>query len=1073
MPDIRLEPPGADIEPAELDVKAIAFYLPQFHCIPENDEWWGKGFTEWTSVRRGRPQFWDHYQPHVPHPDIGYYDLTDASVMENQMQMARQFGIYGFCFYYYWFNGRRLLEMPTNRLVSSGKPDFPFCFCWANHHWTRGWDGHEGEVLMAQEESHGSDERFIRDMLPAFRDPRYIRINGRPLLVLYRPGLLSDPKATFAHWREFCRREGIGEIYLAGFKAFDLQDPEEFGMDAAVECPHHSLEVPNSDDEELSIFNNFRGKICDYKKVAENFLNAPAGNSRLFRNVMPSWDNTARRQGRGIIFIGSKPDVYCRWLHRAVLQTRRLPNPDERVIFINAWNEWAEGAHLEPDERYRYAWLNATRLALEAGSSRRSAAVNSGKALQNIVKNLSRDLKIFLANGHRLSFRAENSPDVSVIVVMSNQAQFTLGCLRAVLAQAGVSFELLLVVDCSTDAILELLARLDNVRVFWNCENAGFLLAANQAAAEARGRTILFLHSDAFMRENALAIARQTLDSDDRIGAVGGRLILASGQLQEAGNIIWNDASVHAYGQNSPPDAGEVMFRRDVDYCSGAFLLTPRAVFEQMGGLNAMYAPPCYEEADYCLRLWQAGLRVVYEPGAVIDHYESGGETRGEDAIALVKRTRKRLRLRHTGVLKHHLPTSQVNILFARNRTDKRRRLLVIEDAVPLKALGFGFPRMCSMLNEAVAAGWFVTLYPLHLPGVNWDAAYADLSREIEICNGRGVPGLAGFLAERLGYYDTILVSRPSNMAPFKKAVRNQPHLLAGSRLIYDAEAISAAREILQANVEGRPMSTPASDALITQEINLTDEVDAVVAVSPAEAQLLRERQSAPVHILSHPTRTRWDTPGWKERAGFLFVGRLLDKTSPNYEGLIWFLRLVWPEIRAVLAQATLIVVGAVNGEPAELVGPGVQLLGQVEDLGPLFDRARVFISPIRFAAGVPIKILTAGASGLPVVGTKLMAAQLGWQPGVEIEANDDPLEMARAAIALYCDAERWEVMRTAMLHVLAREHSEARFRRELQALLEGNDRDAMCPPFASSSSTGTEGCSTARCLPPIAAIST
>jgi glycosyltransferase involved in cell wall biosynthesis/ubiquinone/menaquinone biosynthesis C-methylase UbiE len=387
MPDIRIEPPDVTAELSDGDVKAIALYLPQFHCIPENDSWWGEGFTEWTNVRRGKPQFWGHYQPHVPHPDVGYYDLADPGVLQKQADVARQFGIYGFCFYYYWFNGRRLLEMPTNRLLASGKPDFPFCFCWANENWTRRWDGAEHEVLMGQQHSYESDERFIRDMLPAFRDRRYIRINGRPLLAVYRPGLLPNSKATFAHWREVCRKEGIGEIYLAGFKAFDFHDPEPFGMDAAVEFPPHYCKATSVDRREFPVFSDFGGKIYDYKKVAENLLNHPAGDFTLFHGVMPSWDNTARRQKHGTIWTRSDPQVYCRWLHRAVLKTRQYPNPDERLVFINSWNEWAEGAHVEPDERYGYAWLNATRLALEVGSTRRDAAGNGGEPYVLVVSH--------------------------------------------------------------------------------------------------------------------------------------------------------------------------------------------------------------------------------------------------------------------------------------------------------------------------------------------------------------------------------------------------------------------------------------------------------------------------------------------------------------------------------------------------------------------------------------------------------------------------------------------------------------------------------------------------------------
>jgi SAM-dependent methyltransferase len=388
MPDILPEPPSACPQPPDTGVKAIALYLSQFHRIPENDAWWGEGFTEWTNVRRGKPQFWDHYQPHIPHPDLGYYDLLDPGVMEKQAQMAHQFGIYGFCYYYYWFDGRRLLEMPTDRLLASGKPDFPFCFCWANENWTRRWDGEEHEVLVGQQHSHESDERFIHDILPGLRDRRYIRISGRPLLAVYRPGLLPDPKATFAHWRQFCRREGLGEIYLAGFRtSFDLQDPESMGMDGAVEFPPHHCEVTQTDRVELPVFNDFCGAIYDYRKVAENLVTRPTGGHTVFRGVMPGWDNTARMQNQGTIWAHSNPQLYCRWLHRVVQQTRRHPNPDERLIFINAWNEWAEGAHLEPDQQHGYAWLNATRLALESGSLSRKIPLHSGQPYLLVISH--------------------------------------------------------------------------------------------------------------------------------------------------------------------------------------------------------------------------------------------------------------------------------------------------------------------------------------------------------------------------------------------------------------------------------------------------------------------------------------------------------------------------------------------------------------------------------------------------------------------------------------------------------------------------------------------------------------
>ncbi len=353
------------------DIRAIAIYLPQFHAIPENDGWWGNGFTEWTNVRRGKPIYEGHYQPHVPHPDIGYYDLNDETVLERQAAMARSACIEGFCFYYYWFNGKRLLNMPTDRMLASGKPDFPFCFCWANENWTRAWDGGDKEILIGQQHSPESDERFILDLIPAFRDPRYIRVNGRPLLVVYRPGLLPKPAAMVRRWRDICRREGIGEIFLARMQMLegDLQG-REIGFDAVIQFPPvgrgYSPDIKYS--AKPSDPESFRGIVFDYRVAAANYAYADIGDS-LWPGVCPSWDNTARRMERATSWLHASPETYHRWLATICAQARIALPAEERFVFINAWNEWAEGCHLEPDEKYGYAWLNATKSALAAKPS--------------------------------------------------------------------------------------------------------------------------------------------------------------------------------------------------------------------------------------------------------------------------------------------------------------------------------------------------------------------------------------------------------------------------------------------------------------------------------------------------------------------------------------------------------------------------------------------------------------------------------------------------------------------------------------------------------------------------------
>ena len=351
-------------QPSTSDIRAIAIYLPQFHAIPENDQWWGKGFTEWTNVRRATPQYAGHYQPHIPHPDIGYYDLNDSAVLEKQAALARSAGIEGFCFYYYWFNGRRLLNMPTDRLLATGKPDFPFCFCWANENWTRTWDGGDNQILLGQEHSHESDERFILDMLPAFRDPRYIRVDGNPLLVVYRPGLLPDPAATARHWREICRREGIGEIFLGYMLGFEAPLPKDIGFDCAIQMPPLRSAAPVI-NESIKAHDSARfvGEVRDYRYLSSMFDPAVICED-LWPGVCPSWDNTARRMERGHSWVYSSPEIYQQWLSKAVARARQVLPAQQRFVFINAWNEWAEGCHLEPDEKHGYAWLNATHFAL-------------------------------------------------------------------------------------------------------------------------------------------------------------------------------------------------------------------------------------------------------------------------------------------------------------------------------------------------------------------------------------------------------------------------------------------------------------------------------------------------------------------------------------------------------------------------------------------------------------------------------------------------------------------------------------------------------------------------------------
>lgn len=345
-------------------VRVISFYLPQFHAIPENDRWWGPGFTEWRNVTRALPNFEGHYQPHRP-AELGYYDLTHPETMERQAELARAHGVSGFCYYYYWFAGKRVLEAPLERLVATGKPDFPFCICWANENWTRTWDGQHKDVLLAQHYSDEDDRAIVADMIRYMRMPSYIRINGKPLLVVYRPQLFPNPQRTAETWRRACREAGIGEIYLAMAEVFEqaltYTKPSTFGFDASIEFPPSGMSAGMNPGPKLNP--RFTGVVSDYNEIALRYLKEPIPGHTRFRGVMPSWDNTARRQDVSYVFQNATPGAFQAWLEAVVEQTRLQNFGDERIVFVNAWNEWAEGAHLEPDLRFGRGWLEAVRNA--------------------------------------------------------------------------------------------------------------------------------------------------------------------------------------------------------------------------------------------------------------------------------------------------------------------------------------------------------------------------------------------------------------------------------------------------------------------------------------------------------------------------------------------------------------------------------------------------------------------------------------------------------------------------------------------------------------------------------------
>ena len=494
------------------DLKVIAFYLPQFHPVAENDAWWGRGFTEWTNVSRAVPQFAGHAQPKLP-GELGFYDLRVKDVQRRQIELARKYGVHGFCYHHYWFAGRRLLQAPFEQVLQDPSLDLPFCLCWANENWTRRWDGAEQDVLIAQQHSAQDDIAFIEDILPALRDPRYIRIDGRPLLIVYRVSELPDPKATAARWNEHCRRHGVGDLHLVAAQTFGIGDPREYGFDAAVEFPPHNVLPDEIGSGQLLLNPYFRGRIFSYADMVRRSFQLAVPDYPLYRCAFPGWDNTARKLERGHVFFGATPALFGQWMRQIARYTARHAAPASQVAFVNAWNEWGEGACLEPDRRHGYAWLET--LAEVLADERAS----------------------------------DDLPLVSVVIPTYGHAQFIAAALDSVFAQTHARLEVIVVDDGSPDATAEVLAR-------YAAEHPQRPFACFRKSNEGSAKAI------AFGVERASGDYVAILNSDDRFAPDRLRVLLQrmreDGLDLAFGSVAFIDAQGHALEAEAAPEAAAI-----------------------------------------------------------------------------------------------------------------------------------------------------------------------------------------------------------------------------------------------------------------------------------------------------------------------------------------------------------------------------------------------------------------------------------------------------------------------------------------------------------------------------------
>ena len=651
-------------------------------------------------------------------------------------------------------------------------------------------------------------------------------------------------------------------------------------------------------------------------------------------------------------------------------------------------------------------------------------------------------LEIFLSTNAKLCFISKKTPEISIILILYNRAELTYQCLKSLIelqSTQNVSFEIIIVDNASSDKTPDLLEKLEGVKIIKNSCNFNYLLAVNQGAMAANGKFLLLLNNDAQVLPGSLISAIKTIKSEEDIGAVGGKIILLDGTLQEAGSIIWQDASCAGYGRGDSPFAPEYMFQRDVDYSSGAFLLTPKDLFFKLGGFDQSYYPAYYEETDYCFRLKQIGKRVVYDPNAVILHFEFASSQSSKQAIRLQIKNQENFLQKHSSFLKFQQASVDLNFLEAR-MLNQKRRILFIDDRVPHPSLGSGFPRANEIILSLIDLGYFITFYPLNFPYESWSSAYDDIPNTVEIMLNYGIRRLEEFLQQRQDYYDILLVSRHHNMQIVKSIIQHYPSWFTNIKIVYDAEALFSLRDIEKSKLRGITMAKVETDKLVNNELKLTQGTDKIICVSNREKEILNQYSYNSAYVLGHSSKMSPTSLKFEDRLNILFVGPLANYDTPNTDSIFWFITEILPKIRneQKCQNVELHLVGDFQSEMIKkVIDENIKIIGKVEDLTSYYNQARIFIAPTRFSAGIPLKIHGAASHGLPVVCTSLLSRQLGWQDGLELLVGDDPSEYARKCIELYTNQSLWSQIRENALIRVNRDCSSENFRHQLKIIFD------------------------------------
>lgn len=638
------------------------------------------------------------------------------------------------------------------------------------------------------------------------------------------------------------------------------------------------------------------------------------------------------------------------------------------------------------------------------------------------------------SNGARPGFAHVEHPDVTIIIPVFNQARHTALCLQSI-SESGTArgFEMLVVDDASTDETAELLSGYAGLRVLRNPENAGFIRSCNRGASEARGRLLLFLNNDTWVVPGWLDALADTLDGVKHAGLAGSKLVYPDGLLQEAGGIIWNDATGWNYGNRQDPDHPEFNYRRDVDYCSGACIMVPREQFMLLGGFDERYVPAYYEDVDLAFSLRAAGLRVLYQPLSEVIHFE--GATSGRDirqgAKAYQAANRRKFLDKWPEILARH--GSPGTAPYFEKERGIRRRALVIDSRTPMPDQDAGSVEVVNYMRSLQSFEFKVTFIPADFLVASGRYTSALQNLGIECLYVPHVKSVQAHLRERGADYDLVILVRAHNAARHIGAVRRH---CRNAKVVFHTIDLHFLRERRQAEVEGSAMLARAAERTREMELRTMRLADATIVVSSVEEVMLR--REAPDIRLSHIPLlcdAAGRSAGFASRRDILFIGGY--EHLPNVDAVLYFAAEIWPLIRTRLPDARFLVLG--SNAPAEVLaleGNGISVVGYVEELAPYFNRCRLSVAPLRFGAGIKGKIATSLGFGVPCIATRIAVEGMGLTSDREILVADTPAEFADAVASLYADEALWSSLSGRGLEFIERNMSLAAGQERLRALL-------------------------------------